>query len=205
MRFGILGGSFDPVHFGHLLLAERCREELQLDHVLFVPAAQSPLKADRAPASPQARVEMLQLAIAGHPQFSVSRLEIERGGLSYTVDTLAKLREEDPSRELYFILGSDAVLTLPQWREPQRLCELARVVFVERPGAEITSWASLEAALPPETVQRMKADRIEMPRMEISSRDVRARAHDGRSIRYLVPRSVEKYIETHGLYRPAEE
>lgn len=202
MRWGILGGSFDPIHFGHLLLAEHCREALALDHVVFVPAARSPLKQGLVPASPQARLEMLHLAIAGHPQFATSRIEIDRGGLSYTVETLAQLQQEAPARELVFILGSDAVATLPQWREPARICELAQVVFTERAGARIESWEPLERVLSSEQVAAIRARRVEMPLIEISSRDIRRRVADGRSIRFMTPRAVEKYIEAAGLYRP---
>ena len=125
MRIGIFGGSFDPVHFGHLLLAECCREQGQLDAVWFLPAAIPPHKQQQRELTPaQNRIEMLELAIGGHPAFSVSRYETDRGGVNYTVETLAHFRDEDPARELFFLLGADMFRDLPQWRQPERICEL---------------------------------------------------------------------------------
>src|SRR5262249_55888086 len=130
MRLGLFGGSFDPVHYGHLLLAETCREQCRLDAVWFVPAAVPPHKQARELSSAENRVEMLKLAIAGNEAFSVYQMEIERGGVSYTVDTLEQLHAEDPTRELFFLMGADSLADLPTWRNPRRICELAIPLIV---------------------------------------------------------------------------
>src|SRR5262245_678910 len=135
MRLGIFGGTFDPVHYGHLLLAESCREAQRLDAVWFLPAAVPPHKRDRELTPAEQRSEMLELAIAGHESFGGCRYEIERGGVNYTVDTLAHLREEEPSRELFFLLGADSLRDLGTWREPQRICALATPIVVRRVDA----------------------------------------------------------------------
>ena len=132
MRLGLLGGSFDPVHYGHLLLAECCREQCRLDAVWFLPAAVPPHKQDRELTPAPQRIEMLELAIAGNPAFAVCRYEVDRGGVNYTVDTLSHLRDEDPGRELFFLLGADMLLDLPHWRSAAQVCELAVPVVVRR-------------------------------------------------------------------------
>lgn len=201
MRLGLLGGTFDPVHYGHLLLAECCREECRLDEVWFVPAAVPPHKQrdDLAPG-PQ-RCEMLELAAAGHTAFRVSRLEVERGGVSYTVDTLQELRDEDPARELFFLMGADSLLDLPNWKEPRRFCELATPVVVHRAGAAPPDYSRLAGIVSADRISQISRLRVEMPVIGISSRELRQRVAAGLSIRYRTPRAVEKYIETHGLYR----
>ena len=149
MRLGIFGGTFDPVHLGHLLLAEYCREQCRLDAVWFVPAAEPPHKqrTDLTPA--ERRAEMLQLAIGGHETFSVCTREIERGGVSYTVDTLSELADEDPARSLFFLLGGDSLADLPRWREPRRICQLAMPVVVTRPGSPEPDYNSLAGLVSP--------------------------------------------------------
>ena len=143
MRLGIFGGSFDPVHFGHLLLAECCREERRLDQVWFVPAAVPPHKRPGAVASASQRVEMLRLAIGGHEAFHVSTLEVDRGGVSYTVDTLEAVRHEQPAAELFFLMGADSLADLPTWREPARICELASPIVVGRGGTPAPDYSVL--------------------------------------------------------------
>lgn len=201
MRLGVFGGSFDPVHFGHLLVAEFCREQCRLDQVQFVPAAMPPHKPHQALASPRARLEMLELAVGGHQAFSVSRLEIDRGGLSYTVDTLQQLHDEDPQRELFLLMGADALLDLPTWRQPQRICRLAWPVVVRRGGFPEPDYSPLAALVEPVRLAEIQALQVEFPRIDLSSREIRRRVAAGRSIRYQTPRAVERYIETHGLYR----
>ncbi len=132
MRLGIFGGTFDPVHYGHLLLAESCREQLGLDQVWFLPAAVPPHKQERTLAPASARAEMLELAIGGHPAFAVCRHEIDRGGVNYTADTLSLIKAEDPTRELFFLMGADSLRDLPGWKNPARICELALPVMVCR-------------------------------------------------------------------------
>jgi nicotinate-nucleotide adenylyltransferase len=201
MRLGIFGGSFNPVHYGHLLLAETCREQARLDEVWFVPNALSPLKQDAPPAPAKHRVEMLQLAIGGHEAFRLSTLEIDRGGLSYTADTLSEIARQRPSDELFFLLGADSLSDFPRWREPQRICELAQPLVVRRHGAPEPRYEMLAALVPPERLAAVRSSTIDMPIIELSSSDLRRRAAEGASLRYRTPRGVETYVETHRLYR----
>jgi nicotinate-nucleotide adenylyltransferase len=200
-RLGIFGGSFDPVHYGHLLLAETCREQCGLDRVLLIPAAVSPHKQNEPPTPARDRVEMLRLAIAGHKQFSVSTLEVDRGGVSYTVDTLTALAAEHPQAELFLLMGADSLDDLPRWREPRRICQLAIPVVVRRAGTAEPDFRVLAGIVDHVRLAEIKQQQVEMPIIEFSSTELRQRVADGKSIRYRTPRAVEKYIETHGLYR----
>jgi nicotinate-nucleotide adenylyltransferase len=204
MRLGLFGGSFDPVHYGHLLLAESCREQCQLDEVWFMPAATPPHKQTHALSSAAQRIEMLELATGGHPSFRVSRIEIDRGGVSYTVDTLAALKADDPQRELFFLLGADSLEDLPNWREPARICELATPIVVSRPAASAVDFNVLAGLTSDERLETFRRSQVEMPLIDLSSSDIRRRVAAGQSIRYRTPRAVETYIQTHGLYRAAE-
>lgn len=201
MRLGLLGGTFDPIHFGHLLLAECCREQCRLDAVWFLPAAVPPHKQDRELTPAKDRIEMLELAIAGNPAFAVCRYETERGGVSYTVDTLAHLREEEPGRELFFLVGADMLLDLPHWRNAPRVCELALPVAVRRPGLGAIDFDCLGGIASAERIDLMRRHQVEMPEIGVSGTDLRRRVSLGQGIRYRVPRAVEMYIEMHGLYR----
>lgn len=201
MLLGVFGGSFDPVHYGHLLLAETCREQCRLDQVLFVPAAVPPHKRSQPLSPARDRVEMLRLAIGGHDQLAVSTIEIDRGGVSYTIDTLEALSNEFPGAELFLLMGADSLRDLPTWREPQRLCSMALPVVMRRAGAPEPDLASLAAIVDGRRLAEIRRHQVEMPIIELSSTDLRARAAAGRSLRYRTPRAVEKYIETHRLYR----
>jgi nicotinate-nucleotide adenylyltransferase len=200
MKLGVFGGTFDPVHYGHLLLAECCREQCGLDQIWFMPAEVPPHKREVAITPGAKRAEMLELAIGGHSGFAVSRRELARGGVSYTVDTLEELHAEDPARELFFVLGADSLLDLPHWKSPARICELATLMVAGRPDAAALDEAPLVAALGPEAARSLRIARITMPRIELSSREIRRRVAAGESIRYRTPRAVEKYIETARLY-----
>ena len=204
MRTGIFGGSFDPVHQGHLVVAECCREQARLDRVVFVPTAIQPFKQSRQPAAGQHRAEMLALAVGGNPAFEVSTVELDRGGVSYTVDTLAALRATHGTDELFLMLGPDALASLPDWREPARILDLAGVIAVERDGlddvAAIVQAPRLTALLGPERAREIVAEKVVVPALGIRSSDLRALFAQGRSIRYRTPRAVEQYIATHGLY-----
>lgn len=201
MRLGIFGGTFDPVHYGHLLLAETCREQCQLDEVWFMPAAVPPHKQERALSPAKDRVEMLRLAITGQEAFSVSTLEIDAGGVSYTVSTLEAVRAAKSEAKLYFPMGADSLRDLPTWREPRRICELAIPIIVRRAGAPEPEYSYLAGLATPERLAEMKRFQIAMPVIELSSTDIRTRVAAGQSIRYRTPRAVEKYIATHGLFR----
>jgi nicotinate-nucleotide adenylyltransferase len=201
MRIGIFGGTFDPVHQGHLIVAEQCREQAGLDQVWFVPAARPPHKQEQPLTPFPQRAEMLALAVAGQPAFRVEPLEQDRPGPSYTADTLEEIQRRQAGLELELIVGTDVLPDLPHWHEPGRIIQLAGLLIVPRAGWQIWPPAQLRAALrlPPETALRQQV--IHSPLIEISSRDLRRRVGEGRSIRYLVPRAVEAYVEGHHLYR----
>ena len=201
MRLGIFGGSFDPVHYGHLLLAETCREQCRLDQVWFLPAGVPPHKQTRTLAPAKARVEMLELAVAGNEHFAVSTLEIERGGVSYTVDTLRPLKERQPGDELFLLMGADSLREMVTWREPVEICRLAIPVVVHRAGSPEPDFAVLSALVASQRLAEIRLYQVEMPIVDLSSTDLRQRAGEGRSLRYRTPRAVEKYIQTQGLYR----
>jgi len=201
MRLGIFGGTFDPVHYGHLLLAECCREQIQLDRIWFLPAAVPPHK-QQAPITPaEHRLEMLCLAIAGNEAFEVCRYEIDRGGVNYTVETLEHLHRQHPEHELFFLMGGDSLADLPTWREPDRLCQLATLIIVRRPDMAKLDFSALAGCISEEQVEKIRRHVVEMPRVDLSAREMRARVAEGKGIRYRTPRAVEKYIETHSLYR----
>jgi nicotinate-nucleotide adenylyltransferase len=200
MRLGLFGGSFDPVHYGHLLLAECCREECRLDQVHFLPAAAPPHK-QRALTAAQDRLAMLELAIAGHAAFSVSRYEIERGGVSYTVDTLRHYHAEYPGIELFLLMGADMLLDLPFWHEAPEVCRLAIPVVAARPGFDGPDYSCLTHLASSDHIDVFRRHQVTMPQIGISSTEIRRRVAAGLSIRYWTPRAVEKYIEEHGLYR----
>jgi len=201
MRLGLFGGSFDPVHFGHLLLAECCREQCELDEVWFLPAAVPPHKQGRQLTPGKARAEMLDLAIGGHEHFAVGRYEIDRGGINYTVDTLRHFRSEKPDWELFLLLGADMLHDLPHWREAAEVCRLALPVVVRRPGEKEPDFDCLAELGPPGRIDEIRGRQVRMPEIGLSSTEVRRRVGAGESIRYRTPRAVEKYIEAHGLYK----
>jgi len=201
MRIGILGGSFDPIHYGHLLLAEVCLEQLPLDTVWFVPAATAPHKSDAEGASAEQRREMVELAIAGHPAFSCSAMEIERGGLSYTVDTLSEIARENPQATLYLLMGADSLADLPLWRDPEGICQLAIPVVAARPGQAAVDFKQLEAIATAERLEQARQAVVSMPQLDLSSRDLRERATRKQSLRYRTPRAVQQYITANQLYQ----
>jgi len=198
MRLGVFGGSFDPVHYGHLLLAERCREGCDLDQVAFVPAAVAPHKREGGYSSGEARLAMLQLAIADHPAFTVLDLELARGGLSYTTDTLETLSAGHRQAELYLLLGADSLADLPNWHRPERIVELATLVAVGRPDVPPPDEQALTALTGSGAPPHVK--HVEMPLVEFSSTELRSRVAAGQSIRYLTPPAVADYIREHRLY-----
>jgi nicotinate-nucleotide adenylyltransferase len=201
MRIGIFGGTFDPIHYGHLILAEQCREQGQLDEVWFVPAPRPPHKAAHEMSRFEQRVEMLALAIAGNAAFRIDELENERSGASYTAETLAELHRRHPAHEFFLLVGSDTLLDLPHWREPQRVAQLASLLVMHRPTNEVMPVEELRARLQlPESIP-LRMQVIETPLIDISSRDLRRRAATGRSLRYFLPRAVEIYIQDKKLYR----
>jgi nicotinate-nucleotide adenylyltransferase len=201
MRVGIFGGTFDPVHSGHLVLAEQAREQAQLDAVWFVPAPRPPHKDAAVLARFDQRVEMIELAIAGNSAFAVDQMEKDRTGPSYTVDTLQALVERHPADEFFLLVGSDTLADLHTWKDPERVVHLAILTVLQRPGNPVLDAAELgrRLNLPAEMMVRLLT--VSMPLFEVSSHDVRARIRAGRSVRYLLPRAVECYIHEKRLYR----
>lgn len=193
---GILGGTFDPIHHGHLVIGEEAREALGLERVLFVPAAAPPHKPGRPVTDPAHRLAMARLAVADNPAFAVSAVEVERGGSSYTVETLDAVRA-DGLLEPWLILSSEALAGFPTWRNPSRILDLARLAVVPRGGHDPLGPAWFEARFPG------RGDRVRFlsgPLLPISGSVVRRRAAAGRSVRYLVPDAVARYIADHDLY-----
>jgi nicotinate-nucleotide adenylyltransferase len=202
MRLGIFGGTFDPIHVAHLILAEQCREQGRLDEVRFVVAARPPHKPQ--PATPFAqRVEMLALAISGQPAFRVEEVERDRPGPSYTADTLEELHRREPSAELVLIVSSDSLHDFPQWYQPERIVQLAELLVVTRPDNPVLSAEALRAKLRMEPSAALRMQVVEVPLLAIASRDLRRRLREGRSVRYMIPRAVEAYIADKALYRGA--
>ena len=198
MNIGVLGGTFDPIHMGHLIIAEEVRARLDLAEVLFVPAGQPWLKANNIISPAEHRLEMVRLAIAKEPSFKLSTMEIGRAGPSYTIDTIAELsRQIGAGDKLFFILGWDNLIQLPRWHEPSRLVRLCRLVPLRRVGYPSPDLDSLEAAVPGLSQSIIMLD---TPQIEISSSEIRDRVARGLSIHHLVPEPVERYIKEHRLY-----
>ena len=200
MRIGVFGGSFDPIHFGHLILAENCREQAQLDQVLFIPCAMSPHKRDGAYGTDRQRVEILDLAIGGHRDFIRNDMEIKRGGVSYTIDTLRELESAQPGNEWFFLMGADSLESFSSWREPDEILKLAKPIIVGRPGSDPVDLGVLENLSSAAYVESIRELSVESPLIDISSTDIRQRVADNKSIRFLVPRSIEQYIVTQKMY-----
>lgn len=201
MRIGIFGGSFDPIHLGHLVLAELAREQCRLDEVRFVPAAIPPHKQTRERAPDDARVDMIELALGGHPSMRTWDVELRRGGVSYTVDTLRALHESDPAAELFLLMGADSLEDLATWRAPEEICELACLIVVHRPGSAPVDFAPLNQVTSEQRLQLFREHVVDIPQMELSSTEMRRRISARQTIRYQTPRAVEEYIRSSGLYR----
>ncbi len=204
MRLGIYGGSFDPIHYGHLILAENCREQANLDQIWFLPSSIAPHKRDGATLSDRQRVELVELAISGHDAFICSDNELKRGGISYTVDTLTEVCEQHPNHELFLLMGADSLYQFETWREPEKICALAIPLVVNRPGNDKVNLDVFARYVDEERLALILDHAISSPLIEISSSDIRARVAASQTIRYLLPRAVEKYIEAQELYQVAE-
>jgi nicotinate-nucleotide adenylyltransferase len=200
MRIGVFGGTFDPVHRGHLLLAECCQRQLSLARILFVPAAHQPHKPTAPRAGDADRVAMLELAIRGRPEFEVCPLEIERGGRSFMVDTLRELKSRAPEAELFLLVGADALADLPNWREAAEVCTLATPAAVRRAGWAEPDFAALVPVVGAERAAEIRDARVEMPETEISSTEVQRLIAEGGDWRVMVAPEVAEYIAERGLY-----
>ncbi|WP_372789332.1 nicotinate-nucleotide adenylyltransferase [Paraconexibacter sp.] len=199
-KVGILGGTFNPPHIGHLVSAAEASEQLGLDRVLLMPVFLPPHKEAHADPGPQARLELCELAVAGDPRLEVSSLEVDRGGPSYTVDTLRAIHAAHPEDDLTFIVGGDMAQSLPTWREPEGVLRLATLAVAEREGVEREDVRERLAGL-------AGAERVvffDMPRLDVSSSLLRRRVSEGRSIRHLVPDAVAERIAQRGWYRRGE-
>lgn len=197
-KIGIMGGTFDPIHLGHLFIAEAAREQFELERVLFIPAAVPPHKQALEISSARHRYLMTVLAVESHPQFFVSDLEIRRSGPSYAVDTMETLVEEfGDAAQLFFITGADALCGLPTWRNPERLLEICRFIAASRPGCN--DLERVKSGFGKAGKERIHT--LTTPELEISATDIRQRVACGKSIRYMVPEAVEHYIRKEGLYR----
>jgi len=202
MRVGVLGGTFDPIHIGHLVAAEEVRAQLGLDRAVFVPAGLPPHKLSNDISPVDHRLAMVKLAIASNPYFAVSRVDIDRFGPCYTVDTIELLRAEwGPDIELYFIMGSDSLADILTWYRPERLIRLCSLAVVERPGYRV-DMEELERALPGIT---SRVHFVNSPPLDISSTDIQRRVRQGLPIKYQVPEVVEDYIYEHELYTGRED
>jgi nicotinate-nucleotide adenylyltransferase len=199
LRVGILGGAFNPPHIGHLVCAQEALLQLELDKVVFMPVGEAPHRELQDDPGAEARLALVELAIADDARFAVSRMEIDRSGPSYTADTLSELRAQAPDDELFLILGGDQAAALASWHEPEQVLALAQLAVMER-----TNWSRNAVGI---MVGRLKgAERIrylDMPIIQVSSSEIRRRVAAGRPIRYLVPDKVAAYIEANGLYGAA--
>jgi nicotinate-nucleotide adenylyltransferase len=200
MRIGIFGGSFDPIHQGHLILAENCRDQASLDQVLFIPCKTNPLKSEGPASTDRQRCEMVELAIAGHESFRLSKIELEREGSSFTVDTLAALSESHPNDELFLLMGDDSLESFDLWKDPARICELATPLVANRPGSGEVDLSVLEKHCSGDRYREACATTVESPMIEISSSVIRDRLASKTSVRYLLPRAVQRYIESQSVY-----
>ena len=190
-KLGILGGTFDPIHMGHLVLAEQVREQFQLEQVIFIPSASPPHKTEQELSLADHRFEMTKLALEGNRFFSVSDIELKREGLSYTVDTLGKLKELYKDSEIYFLTGSDVLDEITTWKDPEEIYKLAKIVIAVRPGFD---------KFDPEDHFSKKSIIARITGVDISSTQIREKVRKGESIKYLVPSRVEEYIRKENLY-----
>jgi len=192
VKIGLYGGSFDPVHFGHLIVAQEVCERFALDRVIFIPAAQSPLKPSAVHASAADRLAMLEAAIEGDPRFAVSDIELRRGGLSYTLDTVREFQALHPSDTFYWIIGADQAARLPQWHAVDQLAKMVEFIVVDRPGSLAAQMA---------TVPGLQLHRVPRRLIDISSTELRERARRGLPLEYFIPHKALVYLKEHCLYR----
>lgn len=199
MRIGVLGGTFDPIHFGHLIVAELCREELGLDRVHFIPAASPPHKQGHIISPARDRLEMVRLAISGQSAFHLDLREQTRTGPSFTVQTLNELHHEYPDADLNFLMGADSLRDFLTWKDPAEIARLATLVVCNRPGVAVPTAEQVIAWVGPDIASRVRT--VQIPGLDLSGTELRSRVAASRTIRFLVPRAVEVYISEQGLYR----
>lgn len=200
MKLGIFGGSFDPVHMGHLWIAEAASEQLSLERLHWIPTATQPLKPGGAVASNEHRLEMLRLAVSGRDGHMVDDREIRREGVSYTVDTVAQLRSEAPDAEMFLIIGSDSLSSMQRWQRPRELLEQVTLAVVQRGGDRPLDFSVLNDLVEPSRISLFQNAVITMPVIELSSSEIRERVGQGRGVRHQVPRAVEAFIKANQIY-----
>lgn len=207
MRVALYGGSFDPVHLGHLWAAQGCAEAVGLDEVIFLPAATSPLKRHGPTADNAQRLMMLRLALSRStdprktPVFTIDTRELDRGGVSYTIDTVAEFLHERPDDELFLMIGSDAFAQIRQWHRPAELLSRIMPLVFRRGGDPEIDWSVLDGLVAPQRIDAIRSRSVELPMIEVSSSEIRARIASGRPIRYRVPHAIEAFIAAENLYR----
>lgn len=194
----LMGGTFDPIHYGHLVVAEEVRQKFNLDKVIFMPAGRPPHKKGKMISEPHHRVNMTLLATASNPYFEVSTLEVERRGPSYTIDTIQEVKKAYGLEKVYFITGADAVLEILSWREVEKLLSMTTFIAATRPGYDLHSLEDTLNTLPKDIIKKILP--LEVPALSISSSDIRTRVREGRSIKYLLPEPVEAYMQKNRLY-----
>ncbi|MGI5911389.1 MAG: nicotinate-nucleotide adenylyltransferase [Syntrophomonadaceae bacterium] len=202
-NLGIMGGTFDPIHYGHLIAAEFARHEFNLDRVIFMPAARPPHKDRTQVLDEKHRYEMVKRAIRGNKAFTISDLEKKRAGYSYTIDTVSYFLETYPGTNIFFIMGTDSLLLMDTWKEYETLAGLCQFVVVTRPGYRVKPDEPALKKLPPVTWENIHF--LSIPALDISSSDIRLRVATGKPIKYLLPLDVEQYIKEKGLYRNGKE
>ena len=200
LKIGVIGGSFDPVHMGHLSIAEEAREVFELDRVVFVPAAQPPHKGARTCATAADRLRMVELAVAGNPGFMVSDIEMRREGPSYTIDTLEEIQRMYPGMGVYFVVGADSLAELHSWHRAAELVERFDFIIIGRPGAGSVSLSKLEEKFGAQGARKLDRHYLRSGFFDLSATEIRRRIGEGRSIRYLVAPAVERYILSGGIY-----
>jgi len=201
MKIGILGGTFDPIHVGHLMIAETVRDEMGLDRVLFIPAATPPHKHGQAITAAEHRLEMVRLAVEGNRAFEACDVEVRRGGVSYSIETLKELKENMGAGTRFFlIIGADSVRELATWKDIDELARLSEFVVAARPGFRIEDLLSRDFGLARETRASVLRHFVDAVRVDVSSTELRARFSDGKVVRYMLPDAVERYIRAKGLY-----
>lgn len=196
---GIMGGTFDPIHYGHLIAAEYARCEFNLKKVIFIPSARPPHKNNEDVLDEEHRYKMVDIAVKDNPAFQISSLEMDRKGYSYTVDTIDYFLKNYPGNDIFFIMGADSLLLLDTWKDYQRLAALCKYIVVTRPGYKLNKNDERLRRLPPELWHNFR--QLQIPGLDISSSNIRKRVIEGRPIKYLLPPGVEEYILNHGLYR----
>ena len=201
-RIGIFGGSFDPVHLGHLWIAEAARSELDLNQVVWIPASTSPLKPRGPVASDEHRLGMVRLAISSNPNFALDDREITRGEISYTVDTIEEIKNERPDDELFLIIGSDSLASLDRWHQPTRLLDMITLAVIQRGGDPAIDFAILQDLTTMDRIQAIRQSIVPMPVIQVSSTQLRKRVLANQSIRYQVPAAVEAFIQSQVPYSP---